>query len=271
MRTRTGLFAVSVCLFIILAAISGSVHAKSFSSPIRAAHSGLCLDVPESSNEVVGIVQWPCTGNPNQLFDFKPQSDNSYLIQARHSGMCLDVEAGSTENGARLIQYPCHGSVNQRFRVIRSADIFFLVSRLAERCVDVPGASRALGTALVLWRCHGAAHQRVALPGLREGVTASPQNRQAFEGRWRVRTATGAEVGTADIIVMDGDLRIIWLKREGRRGWVQAYTLVFPAVTRDRYRAGDTTVEFLNANRAAVIDESGRNANLTMERVGSGQ
>lgn len=124
MRTRTGLFAVSVCLFIILAAISGSVHAKSFSSPIRAAHSGLCLDVPESSNEVVGIVQWPCTGNPNQLFDFKPQSDNSYLIQARHSGMCLDVEAGSTENGARLIQYPCHGSVNQRFRVIRSADIF---------------------------------------------------------------------------------------------------------------------------------------------------
>lgn len=81
--------------------------------------SGLCLDVPGSSTGLVQIIQYQCTGNPNQKFRFVPTGNTTpspeYYIQNQNSGQCLDVEASGTAPGTRILQFPCTNGANQRF------------------------------------------------------------------------------------------------------------------------------------------------------------
>lgn len=45
-----------------------------------------------------------------------------YELRARHSGKCLDVRGASTQNGADVIQYSCHGGTNQQWGFTSAAD-----------------------------------------------------------------------------------------------------------------------------------------------------
>ncbi|MFE9789492.1 RICIN domain-containing protein [Nocardia salmonicida] len=48
---------------------------------------------------------------------WKPSATDNVKIVANHSGLCIDVRDGSTEAGARRIQFPYHGGNNQRWRL----------------------------------------------------------------------------------------------------------------------------------------------------------
>src|SRR6266516_928136 len=47
--------------------------------------------------------------------DFQPQIAY-YLVISQLSGKCLDLNGGSQDDGAAIIQWSCHGAVNQQWR-----------------------------------------------------------------------------------------------------------------------------------------------------------
>ncbi|TFH52534.1 MAG: hypothetical protein E4G89_01470 [Methanothrix sp.] len=49
--------------------------------------------------------------------DFGGKIQGYYRIKAKHSGKCLDVTGSSQENGAEIIQWPCHSGNNQKFKL----------------------------------------------------------------------------------------------------------------------------------------------------------
>jgi hypothetical protein len=57
-----------------------------------ASHSHLCLDVPNSSLQSgAKLIQYTCTGQPNQLFQVEAVDNKTSRIIAQHSHLCLDL------------------------------------------------------------------------------------------------------------------------------------------------------------------------------------
>jgi hypothetical protein len=80
-------------------------------------------------------------------------------LVAGHSGACLDVFGGSGQDGAALIQWGCHGGMNQQFEQVPAVGGFTLRSRHTGKCLDVSGGSLQPGAAVVQWTCHGGPNQ----------------------------------------------------------------------------------------------------------------
>ena len=128
-----------------------------------------CLDVPASSQKNgVNIIQWPCTGNANQLFTLvsvKSQESSSlvtnglYTVTIGHSGKCLDVEGNSKANGGKIIQWECHGGNNQKWQIENIGNgIYKIISLSSGKSLDVPSSSK-----IIQWDYHGGKHQRFRL------------------------------------------------------------------------------------------------------------
>jgi hypothetical protein len=73
-----------------------------------------CADVLGSSmDNGAPVVQWDCTGAPNEIFQLRPLldptgADSGYVqIVAAHSGKCLDVTGGATNDGVPVQQWDC--------------------------------------------------------------------------------------------------------------------------------------------------------------------
>ena len=73
-----------------------------------------CADVLGSSlDNGAPVVQWDCSGGPNETFQLRPLldptgADSGYVqIVAAHSGKCLDVTGGATNEGAPVQQWDC--------------------------------------------------------------------------------------------------------------------------------------------------------------------
>jgi hypothetical protein len=74
-----------------------------------------CADVLGASvDNGAPVVQWDCSGAPNETFQLRPVldptgADTGYVqIVAAHSGKCLDVIGGATNEGAPVQQWDCH-------------------------------------------------------------------------------------------------------------------------------------------------------------------
>ena len=73
-----------------------------------------CADVLDSSlDNGAPVVQWDCSGGPNETFQLRPLldptgADSGYVqIVAAHSGKCLDVTGYATNEGAPVQQWDC--------------------------------------------------------------------------------------------------------------------------------------------------------------------
>ena len=94
-------------------------------------------------------------------------------IAAAHSGKCLDIPYGNTRRGTKLIQYRCHGGVNQQFElrpIARETDRYQIVNKKSGKCLDIMRASRSDGAALLQWDCTGNANQQFKLRGSGKSV-----------------------------------------------------------------------------------------------------
>ncbi|MER7504103.1 RICIN domain-containing protein [Nonomuraea pusilla] len=88
-------------------------------------------------------------------------------VQTR-ADKCFDVRAGSTVNGAAVIQYTCKESSNQRFTLQGAGDGSWQLRTHADKCLDVRGSSTADETPVIQYTCTGNANQRfriVSVPG----------------------------------------------------------------------------------------------------------
>lgn len=81
----------------------------SYPGPIRSL--GKCLTVPGTADRSY-LQLATCDGGAGQLWDL--ESSGEILVNPR-SGKCLDAEGGTTNDGTRLIIWPCHRQANQRW------------------------------------------------------------------------------------------------------------------------------------------------------------
>jgi Ricin-type beta-trefoil lectin domain-like len=129
---------------------------------IKALHSSKCADVTGSSfASGAAILQYSCTGTPNQKFKIAPapNAPGYFLMQPTHSGKCADVD--QVTNG--LTQYFCGAFQEQRFTIQGSflQNNFTLRSQLhgGTWCWDVPGSSTAT-VQLTEYSCFETSNQR---------------------------------------------------------------------------------------------------------------
>ncbi|WP_328478516.1 beta-1,3-glucanase family protein [Actinoplanes sp. NBC_00393] len=72
-----------------------------------------CVDVAWGSTANGAIIQLAtCSGNPAQ--QFVHQSNGT--LRNSQSGRCIDIDAWNANDGAKLLQWDCHGGANQTFR-----------------------------------------------------------------------------------------------------------------------------------------------------------
>jgi hypothetical protein len=77
-----------------------------------------------------------------------------YLVTARHSGKCLDLDSGRPDDGTPIIQWSCHGRVNQQWRLTLMARGYYAVSvAQTGKCIGVANASLADGADVVELPC----------------------------------------------------------------------------------------------------------------------
>jgi len=88
---------------------------------------------------------------------FSQESSGHYFfIYSEHNGMVLDVEGGSSKQGAKLIVWPFHGGLNQRFRF---DNMGFITSVISGLVLDVEGGP-IKGKNIIQWQAHGNANQK---------------------------------------------------------------------------------------------------------------
>lgn len=133
------------------------------SGALVASHSGLCVEVPNSSSgEDVRLAQAVCDGGSNQRIEVVPVGSYSQLRFA-HSGKCIHVANASGSAGAELVQFTCTQGANAVWTVTDTASGLELRVRSTGMCMDVYGASGAAGAALIQWSCSGNGNQRFSL------------------------------------------------------------------------------------------------------------
>jgi hypothetical protein len=103
---------------------------------------------------------YPGHGGDNQRFIFSYEDATGfYTIRAAHSGQYLDVEADGGA-GARIIQFPGTGGLNQRWIVeADGAGGYTIRSASQGLALDVFGDFRDPGTNVIAWYPHGGNNQ----------------------------------------------------------------------------------------------------------------
>lgn len=97
----------------------------------------------------------------------------TYELVSRNSGQCLGVWNSSQVDAERLVQNPCLGALNQRFRIkqiagtdqyeIHAAHYQGSHSDVRPRCLDVSDMSPGDEVAIVQWPCMGSANQQLRI------------------------------------------------------------------------------------------------------------
>jgi hypothetical protein len=126
----------------------------------KAKHSGLCLDIEESSlDDGTKIIQWNCHGGDNQKWLFVSDGNGYYQIKAKHSGKCVDESL--TDNGATVSQYGCHNGGNQKWQLIKDKKGYYQIkSKQSKMCLDVEESSNEDGARVISFGCHTGDNQK---------------------------------------------------------------------------------------------------------------
>jgi uncharacterized repeat protein (TIGR03803 family) len=89
-----------------------------------------------------------------------PPTDQYFEIVSRNSGKCLDVFGASTDPGASVIQWVCHGGPNQQWRLEPAGGgAFRIIARHSGLALDVFGASLDDVAPIIQWPVHGGDNQ----------------------------------------------------------------------------------------------------------------
>jgi hypothetical protein len=91
-------------------------------------------------------------------------------IQSVASGKCLDLPGGRTDDGVQVIQYDCHGGINQQWNIEDTGDARYrLVSRMSGKCIAIDAADDAVGGHIVESQCGSFRNQLWALESASDG------------------------------------------------------------------------------------------------------
>lgn len=126
----------------------------------RAAASGLCLGL-DGTGERAPAQLAVCTGGPEQQWVVNPAGPDVVTLTNAATGQCLDVEGGSTDDGTKLLQFPCHGQANQQWRLTPTGTgPVLLVAVHSGRCGQVDDGGTEVGDDVEQAACTGAVEQQ---------------------------------------------------------------------------------------------------------------
>lgn len=92
-----------------------------------------------------------------------PLRNGYYEIRAMHSHKCLDVPKSSNRDEVEVIQYSCHNTKNQRWKLIENpsnSGYYEITAMHSGKCLDVPQSSTADGVKIIQYRCFNTTNQR---------------------------------------------------------------------------------------------------------------
>lgn len=137
---------------------------------IVAAHSGQCLDVEGSSrDDGAHVLQWECTGQPNQAWAIAALPDDGVSFVARYSGRCLGTQDARSSDPDAVVQQSCAGDSSRssqawHLRPVATSGaqaapgtIYQIVSTATGKCLDVEGSSKQNGARIIQYACENAA------------------------------------------------------------------------------------------------------------------
>ncbi|MBK8454422.1 MAG: RICIN domain-containing protein [Thiofilum sp.] len=128
---------------------------------IQSASSKYYLSILNGSQQPVTNLVQSSLGQPAEWSITKTDKPNEYLIKSLYSNQCVDIKEGSRNQGANLIQYPCHGMANQRFSIQADNSGAYTIKALhSNQCIDVPASSTKINTSLIQWSCHSGMNQK---------------------------------------------------------------------------------------------------------------
>ena len=95
---------------------------RDYSISLMDVESKLCLEVAKGSKRNKrDILFSPCHFKGHQSFFLEDLSSSRlHTLEAKHSGKCLDVKGLDEDEGARIIQYKCHGEENQSWQILEN-------------------------------------------------------------------------------------------------------------------------------------------------------
>ena len=159
-RRKTGriVLAVAVASSVGAAGVWAGIGTASAATntPVRAAGSGRCLDVPNASTtNGTQLALWDCNGGSNQAFT------TTSTGQLQVSGKCVDANSPATA-GSKVTIWDCNGGANQRWTFNSNGTVTNGATGL---CLDAVNAGTANGTLIDVWSCTGGSNQRFSQSG----------------------------------------------------------------------------------------------------------
>lgn len=107
---------------------------------------------PQSSSTAVRSTDHPSAAAPGPF----PQDRSRATIVNQNSDKCIDVVAGSTADGAPVVQFTCNGGSNQIWTMERGS----IVNLRSHKCLEVAESGLQEGARVQQWACTGGANQR---------------------------------------------------------------------------------------------------------------
>ncbi|RIV36035.1 RICIN domain-containing protein [Micromonospora radicis] len=129
----------------------------------QGAGSGRCLGLDGDGERALAVLADCADGPAQQWVIAQFGADTVTLTNAAHN-LCLDVEGGSGDDGARTLQYGCHGEANQQWRLQPVGDgTTLLVAGHSGKCAQARDGGADPGTEIVQAPCDGNPAQRWTL------------------------------------------------------------------------------------------------------------
>ncbi|WP_405624493.1 RICIN domain-containing protein [Streptomyces sp. NBC_01396] len=124
--------------------LTGDIDVRQAFRYVRVAKTdGAYFYITDFSVQQAGGALEDATGTPN----INPSTN--YTIKNVNSGLLMDVNAGSTADGARVIQWPNNGGANQQWNIVPvTGQLYKIVNRNSGKALDINASSHSRGTAL---------------------------------------------------------------------------------------------------------------------------
>ncbi|WP_433531649.1 RICIN domain-containing protein [Micromonospora sp. CA-263727] len=129
----------------------------------RGVGSGRCLGLDGDGERALAELA-DCSGGPEQQWVVNPFGPDAVTLTNAAYNQCLDVESGSSDDGARLLQFRCHGEANQQWRLQPAGDgTTVLVAVHSGKCAQVHDGGTNPGDDVTQAPCDGNPAQRWTL------------------------------------------------------------------------------------------------------------
>lgn len=122
---------------------------------VRNDYSGLCISTPALSGNGALAVQAACSDANNGEWQLHATVGGYTQLRNDRSGQCLAIGSGSTQDGAKALQWPCRDTnADQQWYVdVDAGGLTRLRNRNSDKCLAIAGKSKDAGAELLQSPC----------------------------------------------------------------------------------------------------------------------